>query len=459
MSGQPVTMPSAESLAALAALRERQLRAVLQISEATHSKTNLDDLIRDCLQVALDTADASAGSVILYDPKKEKLVFTYVIGSAAPMLTGLELAPDQGICGQVFQTGQPLITDDPTKEQRHLTSVGEQVHYVTKNMVSVPLRSSDGAAIGVMQVLNKKATNFDQHDLEVLTILGAQAASAIESARLHEEAKKAVVVNLMGDISHDIKNLITPVTTCTQTLEMLFDGMFEDVDRILGENRDQVPEMVEQLEQAWEFLRSFYKEAVEMILEGSTATQDRVREIADCVKGIVSEPHFEPTVVNEIVERVRKPLKVVADKNGVTLVTDDPGDVPPTLIDQKQLYNAIYNLINNGIPETPAGGSISVKTYAKLDGEFPEGSYVAIDVADTGKGMPPEVKQRLFTENAISTKPGGTGLGTRIVKNAVDAHGGVITVESEQGKGTTFFMKLPLRSEPEPEGNGGNDGS
>ncbi|NCQ32995.1 MAG: GAF domain-containing protein, partial [Armatimonadetes bacterium] len=120
MSGQPVTMPSAESLAALAALRERQLRAVLQISEATHSKTNLDDLIRDCLQVALDTADASAGSVILYDPKKEKLVFTYVIGPAAPMLTGLELAPDQGICGQVFQTGQPLITDDPTKEQRHL---------------------------------------------------------------------------------------------------------------------------------------------------------------------------------------------------------------------------------------------------------------------------------------------------------------------------------------------------
>jgi signal transduction histidine kinase len=69
-----------------------------------------------------------------------------------------------------------------------------------------------------------------------------------------------------------------------------------------------------------------------------------------------------------------------------------------------------------------------------------------IEVADTGRGMPEEVKQRLFTEQAISTKPGGTGLGTRIVKRVVDAHNGVIWVESEQGKGTTFFVKLPFKT-------------
>jgi signal transduction histidine kinase len=56
------------------------------------------------------------------------------------------------------------------------------------------------------------------------------------------------------------------------------------------------------------------------------------------------------------------------------------------------------------------------------------------------------VRARLFTENAVSTKPGGTGLGTRIVKNVVDAHQGQIRVTSELGKGTTFFIKLPLRA-------------
>ena len=70
---------------------------------------------------------------------------------------------------------------------------------------------------------------------------------------------------------------------------------------------------------------------------------------------------------------------------------------------------------------------------------------MGIEVADTGRGMPPEVRERLFTDRAISTKPGGTGLGTRIVKNVVDAHGGKIWVESELGKGTTFFIRLPLR--------------
>ena len=73
---------------------------------------------------------------------------------------------------------------------------------------------------------------------------------------------------------------------------------------------------------------------------------------------------------------------------------------------------------------------------------------MVIRVADTGGGMPSDIRDRLFTKGAISGKPGGTGLGTRIVKDVVDAHGGTITVESEQGKGTTFTMELPIHCQP-----------
>jgi signal transduction histidine kinase len=60
--------------------------------------------------------------------------------------------------------------------------------------------------------------------------------------------------------------------------------------------------------------------------------------------------------------------------------------------------------------------------------------------------MPSEIRDRLFTKEAISGKAGGTGLGTKIVKDAVDAHAGTITVQSEQGKGTTFTIRLPITS-------------
>ena len=69
-----------------------------------------------------------------------------------------------------------------------------------------------------------------------------------------------------------------------------------------------------------------------------------------------------------------------------------------------------------------------------------------ISVVDTGRGMPPEVRDSLFTSQAISRKAGGTGLGTKIVKDVVSAHKGSIAVESELGLGTTIHIRLPLNS-------------
>ena len=69
---------------------------------------------------------------------------------------------------------------------------------------------------------------------------------------------------------------------------------------------------------------------------------------------------------------------------------------------------------------------------------------IALAVADTGRGMTPEIRERLFSAKALSTKRGGTGLGTKIVKDVVDAHKGKIWVASELGVGTTFHLRFPL---------------
>ena len=70
---------------------------------------------------------------------------------------------------------------------------------------------------------------------------------------------------------------------------------------------------------------------------------------------------------------------------------------------------------------------------------------------DTGGGMPQDIRDRLFTPQAISTKKSGTGLGTKIVKDAVDLHHGHIRVESEQGQGTTFYIQLPITQTEAPQ--------
>lgn len=112
--------------------------------------------------------------------------------------------------------------------------------------------------------------------------------------------------------------------------------------------------------------------------------------------------------------------------------------LPIVQADEQRLFNAFYNLVNNAIPEPPPGGSITI-TGAPSE----NGKEVLVSFADTGQGMSPDVLQHLFTYGVVSRKSGGTGLGTKIVKDVVDAHGGTITVESTEGQGTTFKICLP----------------
>jgi len=429
-------------------LLQRQINAVHSIASAFGSKIEVDALLRETLRVSLDTVGAGAGSIILYDPQKRKLVFRYVLPEGSAQLIGLELEPDgSSIAGSVFRSGQFRISEDVTKEKEHRREVGERVDYHTHNMVTAPLKSREGAPIGVMQVLNKHEGQFNEDDCELLEILSALAATILENARLAEEAKLAVVVNLLGDISHDIKNMVTPVQTCAQTLEMIFEETFSGLDSTLSSRPDLTPETVAEVNSAVEMLREFYPDAIEMLLDGALQVQDRVREIADCVKGIVAQPTFEMQDVSAIGAKVIQALNLVGEKADVTVALEAPDDLPPAPVDQKQIYNAIYNLVNNAIPETPPGGAITVRLSAVAEGEFPDGRCLVVQVADTGRGMPEEVRVKLFTDDAVSTKPGGTGLGTRIVKNVVDAHGGTITVESVQDVGSTFTVRLPLERE------------
>src|SRR3954462_1117683 len=142
--------------------RESELAAIRRITAALHARTRPDELVRQTLDTAVATVDAASGSILLHEPKDDKLVFKYVIGEASERLTGFEMDAAQGIVGQVFGAGQGRITLDTSQEAAHFRAVDEFTQSQTRNMVSVPLMTTNGRAIGAMQVLNKRRGVFDE---------------------------------------------------------------------------------------------------------------------------------------------------------------------------------------------------------------------------------------------------------------------------------------------------------
>jgi len=401
-----------------------QLEAVQRISQALFQSIDLDELVGTTLRIALEEVGAEAGSILLADPEKEELIFQYSIGDK-PVPRGTAIPWNKGISGSVFQSGEARIANRIDHEASHLHQIDQATGFVTHDMITVPLRRWRGKPIGVLNVLNKREGPFTNHDLGLLAIISAFAALAIQQAKHFEDSKKAEVVTLLGDIGHDMKNLLTPVQTGVELLRDVAKDLFSKMNSAeLAHNENN---------------RKICDESVEIAQNGIRRLHDRVQEMADCVKGLSAPPNFAPCSVRQVILDVFQTLQGLARKRQITLRTDGLESLPEFHADERRLYNAFYNLINNAIPETPAGGSITVAGHRDQDT-----GGIALAVADTGRGMPPEVRDRLFSAKAISTKKGGTGLGTKIIKDVVDAHNGKIWVESEPGRGTTFHLRFPL---------------
>lgn len=425
--------------------RERQIDAMRRTCDTLFTSPSVDDLVRNTLEIAIDVLGANAGSLLLFNEKDDTLVFRYVVGEAAATLTGFAMPSTQGIAGRVFHSGKPDLTQKVAERAEFDRSVDEKTGFHTESMMTVPVRRSENLPFGIMQILNAKRL-FDERDLEVLEVLSAVAAAAFENTRLAQEARKAAIVNLIGDISHDIKNMLTPIQTGVWTLEPMLDDLFESLEEI----RKKIPlEAASQIINSTAYVREDYKWILSGALDAADKVQARTKEIADALKGELATPHFEPGDLNTSVCEVVHALAIVAQRADVNLKLELDPNLPPVDFDRKQIYNALYNLVNNAVPET-VGGTITLRTRPRCASPAPaEGSTeidgVIVEVQDTGRGMPEHVRQRLFTDDTISTKPGGTGLGTRIVAGIVRRHHGTINVESEEGKGSTFRIQLPLR--------------
>lgn len=419
------------------AARNRQIAAVHSISGLLSSSLDLEDRLRDILTVSMDAVGAVAGTIFLHRPEDEMLVFRYVVGEKAKELTGHAIPVTTGLAGAVFGSGRSRITNRPQEAVEHDREVEQRIGFAAESMMTVPLKYQAGRPVGVLQVLNKRVGEFDQHDLEVLEIIASVAAAAIETAQLARQAQTAAIAHAVGDLSHDIKNKLAPIVVGVQALRTDMDLMFAALD---GAARSAGgPGCVD----ATTIVRRAYGETFDIVMDQADELQKYTRLIADALKGTVSEPSPEPNDLALIVAAQLEELELIAQRRGVTLARRfEP--VPIFRFDRFQVERAIFNLVDNAIPATPTSGSVTVTLSASSEPHFGDAGCVTITVTDTGSGMSAQTLARILRGDPKSTKPGGTGLGTRIVYNAVAAHHGLFEGESAEGVGTTFRVKLPL---------------
>ena len=404
--------------------RERELTAARHITETLFRHVTLDRLVEETLRTALKVVDAESGSILLAGSESRQLEFRYSIG-AKPVPQGTVIPVDRGIAGAVFRSGHAQVISDVKRDPRHFPGIDHLTGYRSRDMVCLPLKRWGGKPIGVLTVLNKREGRLGEEDLAILTLVSALASMEIERARLYEETRLAEVIRLVGDISHDLKNLLMPFLTGAGALQ-------SEITDLLALLPAKAKTKVH---------RAHVNAIMGMVIETAGRIKFRMQEISDCVQGRSAPVRFAPCRIGELVADAYRPLALVAEEKRVALRMKGLARLPPVLADERRLFNALYNLVSNALAEVPCGGSVTVG--GTLDRRV---GSLTLKVSDTGRGMPPEVRDSLFTEHTISRKAGGTGLGTRIVKDVIDAHGGHIAVRSKEGVGTTFTIRLPLRS-------------
>ncbi|PYM61896.1 MAG: hypothetical protein DMD79_11765 [Candidatus Rokuibacteriota bacterium] len=147
------------------------------------------------------------------------------------------------------------------------------------------------------------------------------------------------------------------------------------------------------------------------------------------------------TDLRGLVEAAAEEIRPLAEQGDLTVEVGIPDGVPPLVADGARLQQVLVNLLGNAIRFTPPGGRISVAVE-------PSGSDVVIRVADTGVGIPPDRLSQIFERYAQGhAGRGGSGIGLAVVRGIVEAHGGRVWAESEEGRGSCFTVRLPRRAQ------------
>jgi signal transduction histidine kinase len=411
--------------------RIRRLERLLETNRVLSSTLDLEPLLQTVVDVASELTDSEVASLLLYDPEVRQLRFAACPWFQKASLQSMLVPINQSIAGQVFQEKRPIVLQEGSKDPRMYRTVGEQVGLATRSMLAVPLIFRE-RPIGVLEALNKRGgLHYTGEDVSILETLGAQAAIAIENARLIQQVQQsydqlASMDQMRSDFiaiaSHEFR---TPLGLILGHTAFLQDGAS--------------PEMAEHLA---------------VIMRGAERLKRILEDLSRLTVSDQGGARLTVQVfpVKEVLEEVAARYTSVAKEKYLALETECSPVGLDVEADREKLTIAITNLVDNAVGFTTTGGHILVAACAQPPDMRENSGYVDIEVVDDGIGIPPSKIQKIFErfyqgEDHMTRRRGGLGLGLSISKSMVELHRGKIIVESFEGKGSRFIIRIPTRQQ------------
>jgi signal transduction histidine kinase len=274
----------------------------------------------------------------------------------------------------------------------------------------------------------KQPGAFSRETVELLTTFASQSALAIENARLFRQLEQKSreledasrhKSQFLANMSHELR---TPLNAILGYTELI-------VDRVYGDVPGKIHEVLDRVQKSGRHLLGLINDVLDLSkIEAGQLTL-----------------HLTDYSFSDVVQAVASSVGSLAAEKQLELTVDVAPELPTGRGDERRITQVLLNLVGNAIKFTEKG-KVAVCISAS------DGAFLAA-VTDTGPGINEEDQERIFEEfqqsdSALTKGKTGTGLGLAIAKRIVELHGGRIWVESAPGKGSTFYIRIPVRSEP-----------
>ncbi|MFZ1043195.1 MAG: ATP-binding protein [Anaerolineales bacterium] len=388
-------------------------RRLIEIARDLASTLDLDVLLERIVQAAAEVSGSEAASILLFDDVTQQLYFQVATNLDEPTMRGLAIPLEGSIAGWIVTNRKPIRITNAQEDPRLFANVDRITGNPTRTLLGVPLITKN-KIVGVLEALNKEQGKFSDGDESMLSVLGAQAAVAIENARLFQQS------DLISEFVHELRTPLASLSTATYLLLR--------------------PEMSR--EQQEQIIRNIHSETLRL-----NSLASSFLDLARLESGRVQ---FHKTSFNvaDMLYECKDVMSSKVDEEKLHIQIETPNGMPALEADRDKIKQVVLNLLSNAIKYNRPKGAIMLR------GDF-SATEILIAVQDTGVGIPeealPHLFQKFYRVHENETKVAGTGLGLSICKQIVQGHGGRIEVKSKIGVGTAFSVRLPRSSKIQPQ--------
>ncbi|MFW5864009.1 MAG: ATP-binding protein [bacterium] len=391
-----------------------KLYKMLEISNLVGSLMELDDILHQIANLATDVMLTPTCSIYLFGPHRENLTLRAAAGDSASLVGKRKLPLGRGLPGIAAQTNSLIVVPNAAADPRHAEVFGsgkEQEHAY----ICSPLRIQE-SVIGVMTARKYGGKTFSAEDCTLFETISKQVAIVIEKSKMYYdklEADRLAAISIsLSEVAHYIKNLLQGMKGGSYFVDM-----------------------------------GLKKEDLDMSRKGWQVLSNGIKKITSLVENMLNYSremplNLEAHNINAIIFEILHQIDDTAVERGVALLPETQRSIPNIPLDYDRMYDALLNLISNAIDAIPLDkkdGLVLIKTRLSDDQR-----YIFVDIIDNGMGIDHETQGKIFNL-FFSTKGGkGTGIGLSVTRKVIEKHGGRIDVESEEGKGTTFTLRMPV---------------